>query len=109
MDAELAQRAAAKYDYDAEEEAQEWIEQIIHERFPTNFADSLKDGQILCRLINCIKPNTIPRISNSNMPFKQMENVSKFLRACRTLGVAEFNLFETVDLYEQKDLGVVVQ
>jgi hypothetical protein len=42
------------------------------------------------------------------MPFKQMENISNFLKACRGLGVAEHDLFETVDLYEEKDLGVVV-
>lgn len=28
------------------------------------------------------------------MPFKQMENVSNFLKSCRTLGVAEHSLFE---------------
>eukprot|EP01084_Bolivina_argentea_P018917 35193_1 len=38
-----------------------------------------------------------------------MENISSFLRACRTLGVAEHSLFETVDLYEAKDLGLVVR
>jgi hypothetical protein len=37
-----------------------------------------------------------------------MENISNFLRACRTLGMAEHDLFETVDLFEAKDLGVVV-
>ncbi|CAE7817363.1 unnamed protein product, partial [Symbiodinium microadriaticum] len=42
------------------------------------------------------------------MPFKQMENISNFLRACRAIGVREYELFETVDLYEEKDLGVVI-
>lgn len=44
----------------------------------------------------------------STLAFKQMENISLFLRACRQLGVAEHSLFETVDLYEMKDLNVVV-
>lgn len=30
-------------------------------------------------------------------------------QACRALGVAEHSLFETVDLYEIKDLGLVVR
>ena len=30
-------------------------------------------------------------------------------RACREIGVSEHDLFETVDLYEEKDLNVVVQ
>lgn len=32
-----------------EREAQEWIEQIVGEAFPGSFADSLKDGVILCK------------------------------------------------------------
>lgn len=33
----------------------------------------------------------------------------RFGQACRTLGVAEHSLFETVDLFENKDLGLVVR
>lgn len=43
-----------------------------------------------------------PQVETSKMPFKQMENISNFLKACRVLGVAEHDLFETVDLFEQK-------
>lgn len=39
----------------------------------------------------------------------QMENISNFLKACRAVGVAEHSLFETVDLYEGKDIGLVVR
>ncbi|CAN0113384.1 unnamed protein product [Scytosiphon promiscuus] len=38
-----------------------------------------------------------------------MENVSNFLKSCRAVGVAEHSLFETVDLYEGKDIGLVVR
>ena len=109
MDADLAQKAAAKYDVGAEREAQQWIESLTHQRFPSTFAASLKNGQLLCQLINAIKPGTIARIESSNMPFKQMENISAYLRACRTLGVLEYELFETVDLFEEKDIGLVVR
>ena len=109
LDADLAKRAMERYDSDAEEEAQVWIEQILQKEFPTNFADSLKDGVLLCQLMNALQPQSIPKIQHSKMPFKQMENISMFLRQCRVLGVLEFDLFETVDLYEQKDLGVVVR
>mmetsp|Transcript_795 Transcript_795/g.1685 ORF Transcript_795/g.1685 Transcript_795/m.1685 type:complete len:601 (-) Transcript_795:60-1862(-) len=108
LDAELAKKMALKYDPKLEAEAQQWVEQVIGSSFPTSFAESLKNGQILCTLINTIKPGTIRSVSTSKMPFKQMENVSNYLKACRTLGVAEHDLFETVDLYEQKDMGVVV-
>lgn len=38
-----------------------------------------------------------------------MENISNFIRGCRALGVPEYSLFETVDLYEGKDVGLVVK
>jgi hypothetical protein len=44
-----------------------------------------------------------------HQPFKQMENISNFLRACRALGVPEPDLFETVDLFEEKDISLVVR
>jgi hypothetical protein len=39
-----------------------------------------------------------------------MENVSFFLRCCRyNMGVAEHDLFETVDLFDEKDISAVVR
>jgi len=110
LDAELARKANLKYDHAAEAEAAAWISGVTgvdSKTFPS-FSAYLKDGQVLCMLINAIKPGTIRKIETSRMPFKQMENISNFLKACRVLGVAEHDLFETVDLYDEKDLGVVV-
>jgi len=73
-----------------------------------SFGDALKDGVILAKTINSLKPGTIRQINASKMPFKQMENISNFLKACRVIGVNEFDLFETVDLFELKDVGLVV-
>lgn len=109
MDAELAAKAAANYDYNAEAQAREWMESVIGEPFEGEFGPSLKNGVLLCKLLNAIAPGTIKKINESRMPFKQMENISMFLRGCRSLGVAEHSLFETVDLYEEKDLGLVVK
>ena len=38
------------------------------------------------------------------MPFKQMENVSNFIKACRKIGVPEYALFTTPDLYDGKSV-----
>jgi hypothetical protein len=43
------------------------------------------------------------------MPFKQMTNISNFLRAARTFGIMESDVFETADLYDEKDLGAVIR
>lgn len=108
LDAELARKQAEKYDLAAETQVKEWITAVTGDPFGPSFGDSLKDGRILCNLINRIRPGTVKKVESSSMPFKQMENISNFLKGCRTLGIPEHDLFETVDLYEQKDMGVVV-
>lgn len=109
MDAELAARREANYDFESEHEAQEWIEAVTGEPFADEFGEELRNGKRLCVLINAIKPGAVRKVNDSRMPFKQMENVSNFLKACRAVGVAEYSLFETVDLFEGKDLGLVVR
>jgi hypothetical protein len=110
LDAELARKQDAKYDKNAEKLTIAWIENITGESLVGSFADGLKNGQILCNLINKIKgPGTIKKIETSVMPFKQMENISNFLKSCRVLGVADYDVFETLDLFEQKDMGAVIR
>lgn len=109
LDAELAARREATYDHEAEREAQDWIEDVTGEPFVDEFEEELKSGRRLCELINSIKPGAVRRVNDSRMPFKQMENISNFLKACRAVGVTEYSLFETVDLFEGKDLGLVVR
>jgi len=110
MDAELAAKQAAKFDSGSERQATQWIEAVTGESFnQMPFGDMLKDGMLLCKLINTIRPGTVKKINKMKMPFMQMENISNFLQGCRKIGVQDHDCFETVDLYEQKDLGVVVQ
>jgi hypothetical protein len=104
LDAELARKQAEKYDVREEQMARNWIEKVTNERVEGDFGPALKNGRLLCNLMNTIKPGSIRKVETSNMPFKQMENISNFLKAARTVGIAEYELFETVDLYEEKVL-----
>lgn len=108
LDAELAQKASDKYDYDMEDEAREWMSTIVGEKITGDFGPALQNGVILCQLVNAIQPGLVKKIETSTKPFPQRENITHFLNACRSLGVKEYQLFETVDLFEFKDLGVVV-
>ncbi|OZJ05659.1 hypothetical protein BZG36_01512 [Bifiguratus adelaidae] len=72
------------------------------------FFEGLRDGIVLCRLVNAIQPNLIPTIGYKDLPFVKMENIANFLQGARALGLANSDLFQTVDLYEGKDLAVVV-
>ncbi|CBJ26051.1 conserved unknown protein [Ectocarpus siliculosus] len=103
--------SSAGYGGDLQAEAQAWVEQVTGEPLEGDFADGLRDGVRLCKLLNTIKPSSVRRVNpfKEGQKFKQMENISNFIRGCRAIGVPEYSLFETVDLYEGKDVGLVVK
>ncbi|KAI9494322.1 hypothetical protein BDB00DRAFT_311157 [Zychaea mexicana] len=68
----------------------------------------LQDGVMLCKLANSLQPGTITSIGCKNIPFVKMANISLFLQGARELGLHNSELFQTVDLYEAKDMGAVV-
>ncbi|KAG0207542.1 Muscle-specific protein 20 [Mortierella sp. NVP41] len=108
IDREIAAKLASKYDVGREVEARQWIETVVGEPFPfAEFQPSLKDGVILCKLMNVLIPGFV-KIKSSKMPFVQMENISRFLQGCEKLGCPKHDLFQTIDLYENKNPGQVV-
>jgi len=109
LDAELKAKADAKYDSSAEDRAAQWVQSITRVQVVGAFGDSLRTGEVLCQLINCIKPGTIRKINKAGMPFKERENISNFLKACRDWGVHEYALFSTDDLFDEKNLMSVVK
>ncbi len=95
LDAELARKQQDKYDPELEREVQEWMEAVTGEAFGEgSFASQLRSGERLCRLANALRAGSVGKINSSSLPFKQMENISHFLKAIRALGVAEHDLFE---------------
>lgn len=109
LDAELKAKADAKYDHELEKQVLEWIEAITGESMGMmTFAEWLNDGQVLCHLVNNIKPGTIKKPNKMKAPFKKMENITWFTDAARKFGVVEASMFATPDLYEEKNLGSVV-
>ncbi|XP_016122073.1 transgelin-3-like, partial [Sinocyclocheilus grahami] len=68
------------------------------------------DGTILCGLINSLYPRgkePIKKIPETQMAFKQMEKISQFLQAAEAYGVITTDIFQTVDLWEGKDMAAV--
>mmetsp|Transcript_6380 Transcript_6380/g.8161 ORF Transcript_6380/g.8161 Transcript_6380/m.8161 type:complete len:369 (+) Transcript_6380:1-1107(+) len=109
LSADIEKKKNQKYDFEAERAVCNWITKRTGKRQVGNFADWLHDGQVLCLLANAISPGSIKKVETSSMPFKQMENISAFLKFARKFGVTEHTLFETVDLYDHKDLGIVIR
>jgi hypothetical protein len=109
LDRDLADKAKAKYDPRLEAEARTWIESVLEENLgPGTLQEELKSGEVLCRLANKIKPGSVGKISAMKMPFKQMENIGNYLSACSALGMPAFESFQTVDLFENKNMLAVV-
>lgn len=102
-------KIAGKRDPLKDQEAQAWIEEVLGAKFPAGqlYEDVLKDGQVLCRLINKLAPNSVPKINESGGQFKLMENVNNFQKALKAYGVPDQDVFQTVDLYEKKDISQV--
>lgn len=69
----------SKRDADQENDAQEWIESILGEKFPAGviYEDHLRDGTVLCKVMNKLKPGSISKINTSGGQFKMMENINK--------------------------------
>lgn len=110
MDLELEAKKMAKYDKEKENDIKFWIEAVTGEEFKTDdFQEALKDGILLCKLCNIIRPGSVPKINNSKLPFMQMENIGYFLKAADDMGLQKHDAFRTVDLYEGKNLPQVIQ
>lgn len=112
---EVQSKIDKKYDPELEETLVEWIRAQCGsnicqpESGKTGFQNWLKDGCVLSELINSLYASNKPfkKIQVSGMAFKQMEQISLFLKAAENYGVTKTDIFQTVDLYEGKDLAAV--
>lgn len=72
-------KVAGKRDLEQEAEAQRWVETVVGEKFPANcdYETALRDGIILCKLMNRLAPGIVPRINVSGGDYKMMDNISQ--------------------------------
>jgi len=59
--------------------------------------------------MNKLKPGSIPKIATQGGQFKMMENINKFQDAIKRYGVPDIDVFQTVDLYERRNIPQVTQ
>jgi hypothetical protein len=109
LERQVRAKIAGKRDVEKDKEAQEWIETILGAKFPPNetYEEALKDGIILCKLMNKINPGSIPKVNTTGASFKMMENINMFQKALKDYGVPDLDVFQTVDLWEMKDIAQV--
>eukprot|EP00210_Caulerpa_lentillifera_P005201 g4969.t1 len=86
-----------------------WIEAITGVPVPSSsdyaFRSALRDGVLLCRLINHLKPSSVPQImSFSNDALDDDEgssqNIKSFLKAVEAYGMESESLFSLEDILE---------
>ncbi|QLQ81741.1 hypothetical protein HG537_0F05020 [Torulaspora globosa] len=117
LDEDLKLVREAKFSREAIEDIKRWIFQsVLEDVVPEeSLIESLKDGTVLCRLANRLysadvgNGTELIKWKKSTMPFVQMEQISQFLSFARSYGVPEDELFQTVDLFEEKDPAIVYQ
>ncbi len=111
MDVELTKKQQEKENPQRTAEVMHWIQAVTNQRFhdPNNVQESLKDGQVLCQLINVIRPGTIKKINDGKLSYLCMENLHVFSKACVTLGLPPRECFAEADLYEAKNIPWVIE
>ena len=93
---------------DEGEAARAWIEGVLEvELGERTLQEALSSGVLLCQLVNAVKPGILARINEKDTPFSHMENIGNYTKACERLRVTP--TFDTIDLYEAKNMRVVAQ
>eukprot|EP01101_Sappina_pedata_P005922 TRINITY_DN2826_c0_g1_i2.p1 TRINITY_DN2826_c0_g1~~TRINITY_DN2826_c0_g1_i2.p1 ORF type:complete len:447 (-),score=134.98 TRINITY_DN2826_c0_g1_i2:472-1779(-) len=110
MDAEIHEKMMAKMDVERVGKALKWIGDLTGERIhQAEFYRSLRDGAILCRLLNSIKEGTVPKYNpKPNHHLVERENIQRYLDGCAKIGVPSHELFLISDLHEAKMLPSVL-
>ncbi|PVD28231.1 hypothetical protein C0Q70_10818 [Pomacea canaliculata] len=96
-------------DPELEAQALDWIEANLGEPLDRKkpFDDLLKDGIILCKLMNKLMPGCIKKIDTKGGGFALMQNIERFQAAAKEYGVPPAEVFQTVDLWEKKNIPQV--
>jgi len=92
-----------------------WIEEVLGEKLSNselgmhNFQQCLRDGQILCKLLNTLNGEPlVKKINQQKMAFKQMENIEQFIKGCKIFGLKDGDIFQTADLYECQNMSQII-
>lgn len=96
----------AAYDKGLEQRVRTWIETLIKHKIegPT-FQAGLKNMKALCDVINAVYPGKIKRIRDSNVMLFCRENFGSFSQACLSIGVAQTDLCQFEDIYDNRNMG----
>ncbi|CAK9295773.1 unnamed protein product [Gordionus sp. m RMFG-2023] len=112
LSAAVAAKIASKRDTEQEESVKQWISTVLKDEgfsWKGTYDEQLKDGQVLCRIMNKLQPGIIKKINSTGGDFKMMENITNFQKAAREYGLPDLDVFQTVDLWDRRNISQVTQ
>lgn len=91
-------------------EVLDWIDAVLGKPVPRDqpFEKVLKDGVVICELINVLQPGSVKRIAKKGSNFQLMENIAAYQKAVKKYGVPQEEIFQTADLFEARNIKQVV-
>jgi transgelin len=108
IDKTLSEKKQAKLTQQNEQTIRAWIDQVLGREHvippEISLQQALKSGVILCELMNVMMPGSCKANKMSSLSFHHMENIAQFLRAAVQMGCKDNDLFQTVELYENRDM-----
>lgn len=85
-----------------------WIFAVLGEPVPSgDFEDILKNGVVLCNLMNKLSPGSVKKIQPKGTNFQLMENIQRFQAAAKAYGLPQEEIFQTADLFERRNVPQV--
>ncbi|GFR86814.1 transgelin [Elysia marginata] len=114
---ECKQKIEKKFDIQRARDVLGWMEAVLGRKLHPDVAsiDSqqdlakvLKDGIVLCDLLNVISPGAVRPAKKSKLAFHQMENIELFTKACVAYGMHPLDVFQVPDLFETKAMFSVI-
>jgi len=104
-----AEAKQGKRDKFVESEIALWIEAVLDDCIPPRpFEELVKDGVLLCRVINTLKEGSVAKIKRPYTKDAQLENINAFLGALKAYGVPEDKLFQPADLNDGSNIPAVI-
>lgn len=98
----------SKRNKELEAEVLDWISKVLGEPLPKGeFEDILKDGVVLCNLMNKLTPGSVKKIATKGTNFQLMENIQRFQAGMKAYGVPGEEIFQTADLFERRNIPQV--
>lgn len=89
-----------------QEKVLKWMEEVTGEKIDREqpVHKVLKDGVIICKVINKLMPGRIKKIATKGLAFQLMENHTAIQKAMKEYGVIQEEIYQTPDLFEGRNV-----